>query len=116
MTEQTLSPRDRPKKSFPFQVGEPVEHRGIVVAPLFPLCDPVARYVTLDEAIGHGLEIAETGPDGTVPELTVTNPLDEAVLLYDGEELVGANQNRILDVSVMVAAGSKLTIPVSCVE
>ena len=72
--------------------------------------------MTLDEAIGKGLEIAETGPDGTVPELTVTNPLDEAVLLYDGEELVGAKQNRILDVSVLVAAGSKLTIPVSCVE
>jgi hypothetical protein len=116
MTEQTLSTRERPKRSFPFQVGEPVEHRGIVVAPLFPLRDPVARYVTLDEAIGNGLEIAETGPDGTVPELTVTNPLEEAVLLYDGEELVGAKQNRILDVSVLVAAGSKLTIPVSCVE
>ena len=116
MTEQTPSPRDRPRKSFPFQVGEPVEHRGVVVAPLFPLRDPVAGYVTLDEAIGTGLEIAETGPDGTVPELTVTNPLDEAVLLYDGEELVGAKQNRILDVSVLVAAGSKLTIPVSCVE
>ena len=116
MTEQTPSLRDRPRKSFPFQVGEPVEHRGVVVAPLFPLRDPVAGYVTLDEAIGKGLEIAETGPDGTVPELTVTNPLDEAVLLYDGEELVGAKQNRILDVSVLVAAGSKLTIPVSCVE
>ena len=116
MTEQTLSARDRPETSFPFQVGEPTEHRGIVVAPLFPLRDPVARYVTLDEAIGHGLEIAETGPDGTVPELTVTNPLDDAVLLYDGEELVGAKQNRILDVSVLVAAGSTLTIPVSCVE
>jgi hypothetical protein len=117
MTEQTLSSRsDRPKRTFHFQVGEPVEHRGIVVAPLFPLRDPVASYVTLAEAIESGLEIAETGPDGTVPELTVTNPLDEAVLLYDGEELVGAKQNRILDVSVLVAAHSKLTIPVSCVE
>jgi len=117
MTEQTLSARDhRPERTFPFQVGQPVEHRGIVVAPLFPLRDPVAGYVTLDEAVGDGLEIGETGPDGMVPELTVTNPLEEAVLLYDGEELVGAKQNRILDISVLVAAGSELTIPVSCVE
>ena len=34
------------------QIGEPVEHRGIVVAPLFPHRDPVAAYVTLDEALG----------------------------------------------------------------
>ena len=38
------------------------------------------------------------------------------VLLYDGEELVGAKQNRILNVSVLVEAKSALTIPVSCVE
>jgi ARG and Rhodanese-Phosphatase-superfamily-associated Protein domain len=51
-----------------------------------------------------------------VPALAVSNPLDEPVLLYDGEELAGAKQNRILNVSVLVAAGSKLDVPVSCVE
>jgi hypothetical protein len=25
------------------QIGEPVEHRGIVIAPLFPRLDPVAH-------------------------------------------------------------------------
>ena len=38
------------------------------------------------------------------------------MLLYDGEELVGAKQNRILNVSVLVDADAKLPIPVSCVE
>ena len=51
-----------------------------------------------------------------MPELVVENPLDERVLLYDGEELVGAKQNRILNVSVLVEAKSTLRIPVSCVE
>ena len=101
---------------FPFQVGEPVEHRGIVVAPLFPRRNPVARYTTLDRALDQGLAITETSESGHVPELAVANPLDEDVLLYDGEELVGAKQNRILNVTVLVAAGSTLTIPVSCVE
>ena len=36
-----------------------------------------------------------------MPELVVTNPLDEWVLLYDGEELVGAKQNRILNLTVL---------------
>ncbi len=99
-----------------FQVGEPVEHRGVVVAPLFPRHDPRAGYLTLDEAIPRGLKIEEVGQSGSVPELMVVNPLAEQVLLYDGEELVGAKQNRILNVSVLVGAGSELRIPVSCVE
>ena len=99
-----------------FQLGDPVEHRGIVVTPLFPTHDPIAGYITLDEALPRGLEITEISEAGSVPELAVVNPLSEAVLLYDGEELVGAKQNRILNVTVLVAAGAKIPIPVSCVE
>lgn len=99
-----------------FQLGQPVEHRGIVVIALFPRRDPVARYLTLDEALPQGLRITETSVTGSVPELALHNPLDENVLLYDGEELVGAKQNRILNVTVLAAAKTSLTIPVSCVE
>lgn len=98
------------------QLGDPMEHRGIVVTPLFPRCDPVAHYITLDEALPRGLRIDETSESGSVPELVVENPLAERVLLYDGEELVGAKQNRILNVSVLVGAKSNLPVPVSCVE
>lgn len=99
-----------------FQLGNSVENRGIVVTPLFPTRDPAAAYITLDQALPRGLTITETSDAGSVPELAVINPLDENVLLYDGEELVGAKQNRILNVSVLVGAGAKLPIPVSCVE
>jgi hypothetical protein len=99
-----------------FQLGDPLEHRGIVITPLFPLRDPVAQYVTLDEALPLGFRVREVSEAGLVPELLVENPLSQDVLLYDGEELAGAKQNRILNVSVLVAAGTKLPIPVSCVE
>jgi hypothetical protein len=99
-----------------FQLGDPVKHRGIVITPLFPLRDPAAQYVTLDEALPLGLRVREVSEAGLVPELLVENPLGQDVLLYDGEELVGAKQNRILNVSVLVTAGTKLPIPVSCVE
>jgi ARG and Rhodanese-Phosphatase-superfamily-associated Protein domain len=99
-----------------FQVGEPVEHRGIIVTPLFPTVDPVAAYISLDEALPAGLRITETSDAGSVPELAVVNPLAQNVLLYDGEELVGAKQNRILNLTVLVGAASTLPVPVSCVE
>src|SRR5262249_49877267 len=93
------------------QTGDPVEHNGIVIAPLFPRKTPKATYLSLDEALPRGLEIGELGEAGTVPELVVHNPLDSPVLLYDGEELVGAMQNRTVNVSVLVPARSTVKIP-----
>jgi hypothetical protein len=98
------------------QLGEPVEHRGVVVTPLFPLRSPVADYSTLADALPLGLRIDELSEAGSVPELAVHNPTDANVLLYDGEELLGAKQNRILSVTVLVGANSTVPIPVSCVE
>ena len=98
------------------QIGDPVEHRGIVIAPLYPRNSPKAEYLTLEEALPLGFQITEIDEAGSVPELKGGNPLDQAVLLYDGEELLGAKQNRILNVTVLVAARSETRIPVSCVE
>ena len=59
---------------------------------------------------------SEIGAGGVVEMLAVREPVHPAVLLYKGEELVGAKQNRILNVSVLLGAGSTARIPVSCVE
>jgi hypothetical protein len=101
---------------IPIQLGEPVEHRGVVVAPLFPRAKPHTTYLTLEEALPLGFRVAEVDAAGIVPELAVVNPLESSVLLYDGEELLGAKQNRILNVTVLVDAQSETRIPVSCVE
>jgi hypothetical protein len=98
------------------ELGTPTSYRGITIAPLFPRAAPVAAYRTLDEALGLGLRIAEIEGSASVPELTVVNPTADTVLLYDGEELVGAMQNRILNLSVLVGPDCELRIPVSCVE
>jgi hypothetical protein len=83
---------------------------------VFPRRTSRAAYVTLEEALPRGFRVTEVDEAGAVPELAVENPLDENVLLYDGEELLGAKQNRILNVTVLVAAKSETRIPVSCVE
>src|SRR5947208_13021373 len=98
------------------QLGDSVEHRGVVIAPLFPRRQPVTEYLTLAEALPLGFRVEEVDGGGSVPELAVHNPLEANVLLYDGEELLGAKQNRILNVTVLVGAESKTVIPVTCVE
>jgi ARG and Rhodanese-Phosphatase-superfamily-associated Protein domain len=102
--------------TLPAQVGETITHRGIALVPLYPRRDPAAAYATLRPALGRGLLVTERDAQGSVPELVVANPLPEPVLLYDGEELIGALQNRILNLTVLVAAESRTPIPVSCVE
>ena len=98
------------------QLGVLVVHRGVVIAPLYPRLRPHAEYVTLEEAIPLGFHVGEVDAAGSVPELVARNPLDANVLLYDGEELLGAKQNRILNVTVLIAAHAETRIPVSCVE
>ena len=74
-------------------------------------------YITLDEALtGKVLEITEVSEAGSVPTLLVQNKADRMVFLTAGAQLIGAKQNRVLNVSLMVAAGTRLAVPVSRVE
>jgi hypothetical protein len=87
---------------------------------LVPLLDPSCRAtgcLTLDEALRRGqTEITEVSEAGSVPQLRLRNRGPDEVFLLDGEELVGAKQNRILNLSVLVPGRTELEIPVSCVE
>ena len=89
---------------------------------MFPLLRAAAArapldYSVLDEALAAGVvEITEVSEQGSVPELKFVNRGPKPVLLVDGEELLGAKQNRIVNLTILVAANSELTIPVSCVE
>jgi len=97
------------------RAGAPIAHGPLTVVPL--LVGDVAEpdWLTLAEA-GDEVTITEVDERGDVPALKVENRAPRALLLLDGEELVGALQNRALDATVLVGAGRTVTIPVSCVE
>lgn len=100
-----------------FRVGEPVRHEALSVFPLFSDSGSELEYHLSDSALAEGLVVVEEiNEGGSVPELLVENNGDVRVLFLEGEELIGAKQNRILNTSVMVAAHTKMKIPVSCVE
>jgi len=91
----------------------------MVIFPLFP-AEPRPqedlRYQTLGQAIADGsVKVAER-PSASVPELTLRNDGKAMVLVFDGEEVVGGQQNRVVNTTFLVAAEAKMDLPVSCVE
>jgi hypothetical protein len=99
------------------KVGAKQSHKNMTLYCLLAAREADVDFTTLDEALDSGaLAITELDESGSVPELKVTNKSDRKVLMLDGEELVGAKQNRVLNVTVLIAAQSETIIPVSCVE
>lgn len=98
-------------------LGGKQAYKNMAVFPLLSAYTETLDYLVLDEALEAGsLEVTEVNEEGAVPELKVQNKSSKMVLILDGEELVGAKQNRIVNTTVLVAANANMVIPVSCVE
>ena len=101
----------------PLQVGDPIQNRSLAIYPLFSDATGRVEYRLFEEAlVDESVVVREVNESGSVADLLVENKGDIRVLFLEGEELVGAKQNRILNTSVLVAARSQTKIPVSCVE
>lgn len=99
------------------KVGAQQSHKNMTLFCLLAAKEADVDFLTLDEALDAGvLSITELDQSGRVPELKVSNRSDRKILMLDGEELVGAKQNRVLNVTVLISAQSETVIPVSCVE
>ena len=98
-----------------FHLGEPQISGPLTVYPVFGP-EPRLLYRSLSQAVGHGAFITEVDEYGDVNEVLVCNASDQAVLLYEGELITGARQNRTIDQPVLVPAGAEASVPVSCVE
>jgi hypothetical protein len=95
-------------------IGEPDVAGPLVVFPLLARPGDF-EYWSFAEAANRGFRLSELR-DASVNDLRATNPLDVAVLLFDGEVVEGAQQDRVPDVSVLIGPGTQRLVPVSCVE
>ena len=99
------------------ELGKPMKYGGLCVYPLLGADLGRTPYRLLEEALALGtVTIQEENVGGSVPTLALTNTGPECVFLLDGEELLGAKQNRIVNTSVLVGPHCTLALPVTCVE
>lgn len=99
------------------RLGELQVFKNMAIVPLFVSRNGGPEYGLLKEALDESLiNITEVDQSGSVPELKVVNTSPRPVLLLDGEELIGAKQNRVLNTSILLKGNSETAIPVSCTE
>ncbi len=100
------------------RVGTPLVRHNLTAFPLFAEDSfAPASYIPIGAAIRAGsAKITEVSEGGSVPTLALENLTDIPVLIIDGEELLGAKQNRISNLTVLAPGNHTLPLPVSCVE
>jgi hypothetical protein len=99
------------------RLGEPNVDGALALIPIFADAgNQTVQYRTLARAIALGELIVMEAPQATVPTLRVINKGELPVLIIDGEEVVGGQQNRVVNTSLLVPAKSTFDLPVSCVE
>jgi hypothetical protein len=114
------------------EVGEGLHHENLTVFPLFWRGDEgvpgdcgdagvepgsKARYQLLSDAVeSKEALVEEVSEGGDVPFLGVKNDGAKPILIPEGEILIGAKQNRVVNLTVLVAAKTTFKLPVSCVE
>ena len=99
------------------QIARPVARGPLHLFPLVGAASTEGGLALLEDALRSGtLRVEELHEGGSVPQLKVMNAGTLPVLILEGDELIGAKQNRIVNSSVLVAAESELVLPVSCVE
>ena len=98
-------------------IGAPRDFRNLSLYPVsWTRPSDFPPYLLADDAMRTGVARVTEVNGGSVPELQFENHAKLPVLLIDGEELIGAKQNRVVNLTILVPAQTTLVIPVSCVE
>lgn len=93
------------------------KHKRLSVVQFLTAQQNSFEYISGPEAIKRDmLQVKEVSESGNVNNLFVFNLSDKYVFFMDGDILMGAKQNRVLNTSVLLAPNTKTTLPVSCVE
>jgi hypothetical protein len=96
------------------KLGGKQTHLNLTLFPLLASDAGEPDYLILEGALAQGVvEITEVNQGGSVPDLKLINKSTSKLLVVDGEELIGAKKNRIVNASFLIAGQTEITIPVS---
>jgi hypothetical protein len=98
-----------------YTLGRPQVAGPLAVFPVFGP-PPALEYLSLSAALELGAFVKELDDGASVRDVIVENPTDLPCLIYEGEQIKGAQQNRSFDTSILVPAKSGILAPVSCIE
>lgn len=94
----------------------PQVHENMAIIPLKREKNYNIDLLTLEKGIELGLVNVKECEQSQVNTLIVENNAVTPLILIDGEEVVGGDQNRIVSQTVIIAPQSSMKIPVNCSE
>ncbi len=93
------------------ELGTPVILGNMLLVPIKG--ENAIEAIPLDEGYGRGVKITETG---VIEKVILENPLDESIFVMDGEEFLGARQDRVAVTSALISSRCSVEYPVVCIE
>ena len=99
-------------------IGVSEQFGCLTITPVHILEDaPLEGFVGFDHLFDSGeVEALEVSESGVVGRISVNNMSEDSLCLFDGEALVGAKQNRIVERSLIIPPKTEIAVPVNCVE
>lgn len=91
-------------------------HKNVAIVPIKTPVSYKFDILTLKKAFELDLAEVKECKHSEVNTLIVKNKSVTPLLLVDGEEIVGGDQNRIVSSTVLIAPESEMKIPVNCTE
>ena len=95
---------------------KPQSHKHMAIIPLKTEPNYKLDILTLKKGFELGLAEVKECNHSTVNTLIVKNKSITPLLLIDGEEVIGGDQNRIVNSTILIAPQSESPISVSCTE
>ena len=91
-------------------------HKNVAIIPIKTPINHKIDLLTLKKGFELGLVNVKECEQSTVNTIIVENKSVAPLLLVDGEEIVGGDQDRIMDATILIAPQSEKKIPVNCTE
>ncbi|MBR5503185.1 MAG: tubulin-like protein [Methanobrevibacter sp.] len=98
------------------EVLEKQTYKNVQVVPIKTDAFAKKDFITLKKGIEMGLVSVRELDSEQVNTVVCKNDAVVPLLLIDGDEIVGAKQNRIMNETLLIPANSERKIPVSCTE